>query len=65
MKAATSKRWKEIEKKPLNRKTISTEIKRNTNKRFKKILLKDAKRMSKLAKRNPGEGNIIYVDNDE
>lgn len=54
MKAASSKRWKEIEKKPLNRKTISTEIKRNTNKRFKKIILKDAKRMSKLAKRNPG-----------
>jgi hypothetical protein len=34
MKGATNKRWKEIEKKPIRRKTISTDIKRNTNKRF-------------------------------
>ncbi len=34
LKAASSKRWKELEKKPLKRKTISTDMSRNTNKRF-------------------------------
>jgi hypothetical protein len=45
LKAAPSKRWKEIEKKPISRRTISTDIKKNTNKRFKKLILKDAKRL--------------------
>jgi len=47
LKAATSKRWKELEKRPLKRKTISTERAKNTNKRFQKILEKDAKRIRK------------------
>lgn len=34
LKPATSKRWKQIEKRPLKRKTISTDVDRNTNKRF-------------------------------
>ena len=34
LKPATSKRWKQIEKRPLKRKTISTDVGRNTNKRF-------------------------------
>jgi ATP-dependent RNA helicase DDX52/ROK1 len=45
LKAAPSKRWKEIEKKPIHRKNISTDIKRNTNKRFMKLIKKDAKRL--------------------
>ena len=48
LKAATSKRWKEIEKRPIKRKTISTDMSRNTNKRFQKLLLKDAKKLRKL-----------------
>ena len=47
LKGASSKRWKELEKRPLKRKTISTERARNTNKRFQKILEKDAKRIRK------------------
>lgn len=49
LKAAPSKRWKEVEKRPTKRKTISTDIKRNSNKRFNKLLLKDAKKLKKLA----------------
>ena len=45
LKAASSKRWKEIEKKPIKRKTISTDLKRNSNKKFNKLLRKDAKRL--------------------
>lgn len=48
LKAASSKRWKELEKRPLKRKTISTEVGRNTNKRFQKIIEKDAKRLRKI-----------------
>ena len=48
LKAAPSKRWKEVEKRPVHRKTISTEIGKNTNKRFMKQLLKDAKRLKKF-----------------
>ena len=53
MKGANNKRWKELEKKPIKRRTISTDIKRNTNKRFKKIIIKDAKRLSKMASKYP------------
>ena len=53
LKPATSKRWKEIEKKPIHRKTISTDIKRNTNKRFNKLLIKDAKKLKKLGLTQP------------
>lgn len=48
LKPASSKRWKEMEKKPIHRKTISTDIKKNTNKRFMKLVKKDAKRLLKL-----------------
>ena len=61
LKAATSKRWKELEKKPLKRKTISTDMSRNTNKRFQKLLLKDAKRLRKLAGKDNKEE---YNDDD-
>lgn len=70
MKAASSKRWKEIEKKPLKRKTISTDMGRNTNKRFQKLLLKDAKRLSKLrdddnAPGEEGQDDGAEMDDDE
>lgn len=57
LKAATSKRWKEIEKRPLKRKTISTEMGKNTNKRFAKLLEKDAKRLQKLNRNHQGDDN--------
>ena len=57
LKAAPSKRWKEIEKKPVHRKTISTDIKKNTNKRFNKLLLKDAKKLKKLQGKLGNEDN--------
>ena len=53
LKPATSKRWKEIEKKPIQRRTISTDIEKNTNKRFQKQILKEGKRLSKLAQKFP------------
>jgi hypothetical protein len=56
LKAASSKKWKELEKQPIKRKTISTEVGKNTNKRFNKLLEKDAKRLKKKAEK---EG---YID---
>lgn len=34
LKGASSKKWKEMEKKPIKRRTISTDVEKNTNKRF-------------------------------
>lgn len=55
LKPASSKRWKEIEKRPIKRKTISTDIGKNTNKKFQKLLLKDAKKLQKIAMKNGGQ----------
>lgn len=55
LKGATSKRWKELEKRPIKRKTISTEMGKNTNKRFAKLIQKDAKRLQKLNKNHKGD----------
>jgi hypothetical protein len=63
LKAATSKRWKEIEKRPVKRKTISTDMGKNTNKRFQKIIEKDAKKLRKL--RDDGEGGGDEVEEPE
>ncbi|CDW91012.1 probable atp-dependent rna helicase ddx52-like [Stylonychia lemnae] len=65
MKPATSKRWKEIEKKPIQRRTISTEIEKNTNKRFQKQILKEGKRLSKLAQKFPQNINPVDEDGNE
>lgn len=48
LRGATNKDWKKIETKPVHRKTISTNIERNTNKRFLKLIKKDAKKLEKL-----------------
>ncbi len=53
LKPASSKRWKEIEKCPPKRRTISTDPEKNTNKRFQKQLLKEGKRLQKLAIKHP------------
>lgn len=62
LKAASSKRWKELEKRPIKRKTISTDMSRNTNKRFNKILEKDAKKLKKQA---IGSKQVQYVDDED
>ena len=38
LKGADNKEWKKLEKKPIKRKTISTDIERNTNKRYLKLI---------------------------
>ena len=45
LKGAANKEWKQIEKKPVKRKTISTSIEKNTNKRYLKLIKKDARRI--------------------
>lgn len=65
LKAASSKRWKEIEKRPVKRKTISTDMSRNTNKRFQKLIEKDAKRLSKLRDDNMPEEEEEGQGNEE
>lgn len=41
LKGADSKEWRKLEKKPLRRKNISTDIEANTNKRVLKKIVKD------------------------
>ena len=45
LKGADNKEWKKIATKPVRRKSISTSIERNTNKRFLKLIKKDARRI--------------------
>ena len=45
LKGAANKEWKQIEKKPVKRKTISTSIEKNTNKRYLKLIKKDTRRI--------------------
>ena len=49
LKGAANKEWKQIEKKPVKRKTISTSIEKNTNKRYLKLIKKDARRIQNQA----------------
>eukprot|EP00347_Sterkiella_histriomuscorum_P001339 403372410 len=65
MKPATSKRWKEIEKKPVHRRTISTDIEKNTKQRFQKQILKEGKKLAKLAEKFPQNINPVDEDGDE
>lgn len=50
LKPASSKRWREVEKRPIKRKTISTDIDKNENKRYVKMITKDTKRLQKLSR---------------
>ena len=45
LKGAANKEWKAIATKPVRRKTISTSVEKNTNKRFLKLVKKDARRI--------------------
>lgn len=47
LKGADNKEWKKIASKPVRRKSISTSIERNTNKRFLKLIKKDARRIQR------------------
>ena len=49
LKGAANKEWKQIEKKPVKRKTISTSIEKNTNKRYLKLIKKDAQKLQNEA----------------
>ena len=42
---SNNKAWKELSEKPIRRKTISTSVERNTNKRHIKLIKKDARRI--------------------
>ena len=57
LKGANNKDWKKLEKKPNKRKTISTDIAKNTNKRFNKLLMKKAKKLKKLKQNDLDEGD--------
>lgn len=65
LKAASSKRWKELEKRPVKRKTISTDRERNVNKRFWKLMEKDAKRLRKQALAAASEAQVVEEGGDE
>lgn len=47
LKGAANKEWKAIATKPVRRKTISTSVEKNTNKRFLKLVKKDARRIQR------------------
>ena len=42
---ANNKAWKKLEEKPIRRKTISTSVERNTNRKHIKLIKKDARRI--------------------
>ena len=43
--AGNNKQWKKLEERPIKRKTISTSIERNMNRRLIKLIKKDARRI--------------------
>ena len=58
LKGADNKEWKKIEKKPVKRKTISTSIEKNTNKRHMKAIKKDARQIQ-----NANEAKAVAIEN--
>ena len=64
LKGADNKDWKKLEKKPVHRKTISTSIEKNTNKRINKNLLKDARRLQRQARGETGQPQRGESDGD-
>ena len=74
LKGAANKEWKQIEKKPVKRKTISTSIEKNANKRYIKLIKKDARRIqnqaaaqkpSGLEDVNASESDFTFGSEDE
>ena len=73
LKGADNKDWKKLEKKPVYRKTISTSIEANTNKRFNKNLHKDARRLQRRARGetapqtgdSDGADSVVFGDSED
>ena len=57
LKSADNKEWKQLEKKPVKRKTISTDIEKNTNKRTLKLIKKDTKQRQRNALKAQSSGH--------
>jgi len=61
---ANNKAWKQLGEKPIRRKTISTSVERNTNKRHLKMIKKDARRIQN--RQNSGDsGAAANSDEDQ
>ena len=54
---ANNKAWKKLEEKPIRRKTISTSVERNTNRKHIKLIKKDARRIQNKAAAAKGDGD--------
>lgn len=52
---ANNKQWKQLSEKPIRRKTISTSVERNTNRRHIKLIKKDARRIQNKMSAASGE----------
>lgn len=65
LKGADNKEWKKIATKPVRRKSISTSIEKNTNKRFLKLIKKDARRIQRKNEQNAGQGQGKQADDME
>jgi hypothetical protein len=56
------KKWKELEKNPLNRKTISTDIRKNTDKGFMKVIQGFSKKLRKYNEKKKTEVDPMIKD---
>jgi len=56
LKGADNKEWRKLEKKPVRRKNISTDIDANTNKRMLKKIKKDTKQNLRKAEKQREAG---------
>ena len=65
LKGADNKEWKKIATKPVRRKSISTSIERNTNKRFLKLIKKDARRIQRRNEQQGQKGTVTKADDME
>ena len=62
---ANNKQWKQLSEKPIRRKTISTSVERNTNRRHIKLIKKDARRIQNKQSAASGEGGDADLDFDD
>ena len=58
---ANNKAWKKLEEKPIRRKTISTSVERNTNRKHIKLIKKDARRIQNKAAAAQGDGDGVKL----
>lgn len=61
---ANNKAWKELGEKPIRRKTISTSVERNTNKRHLKMIKKDARRIQNRSNTGGENSGAAANEND-